>query len=81
MVYRMVTETLPPDTILFMNNYFSDIKLAVALKDRRIAVCGTLKQNRGDLPKLLVDIKKDFSKDIPYGVLAAMVQNDILLIA
>lgn len=81
MVVKLATDTLPPDTILFMDNYFSSVELAVALKAKRIAVCGTMKPGRRDLPKLLVDMKQEFSKDIPYGVLAAMVQDDVLLVA
>ncbi len=75
MVFKLATEILPPDTILFMDNYFSDPKLIIALKYRRITVCETLKQNRENLPSLLVDMKKKFSKNISYGVLAAMVQE------
>ena len=73
--------TLPPDTILFMDNYSSDPKLAVVLRARRIAVGGTMKPNRGDLTRLLVGMKTEFAKDILYGVLAAVVQNDVLLVA
>lgn len=64
-----------------MNNYFTSLKLAVALKVRGIAVCGTMKLNRRDLPKLLVDMKQEFARDIPCGVLTAVVQDDVLLVA
>ena len=40
-----------------------------------------MKPSRSDLPNLLVEMKKEFAKDIPYGVLAAVVQNDVLLVA
>lgn len=81
MVLKLATDTLPSDTILFMDNYFTCPELAVALRDRRIAVCGTMKPSRRDLPKLLVETKQKFAKDILYGVLAAMVQNGVLLVA
>ena len=81
MVYKLATDTLPKDTILFMDNYFTCPELAVALRGRGIAVCGTMKPSRRDLPKLLVEMKKEFAKDIPYGVLAAVVQDDVLMVA
>ncbi len=81
MVFKLATDTLPPGTILFMDNYFTEPKLAVKLKARGIAVCETMKHNRTDLPELLVEMKKLFAKDIPYGVLAAVVQNDVLHVA
>lgn len=56
-----------------MNNYFTSLKLAMALKVRGIAVCGTMKLNRRDLSKLLVDMKQEFARDIPCGVLTAVV--------
>ena len=34
-----------------------------------------------DLPELLMDMKKNFAKDIPWGVLAAVAQKDVLLVA
>lgn len=81
MIIKLATDTLPPDSILFMDNYFSDPQLAVALKAKRIAVCGIMKSSRKDLPKLLVEMKQEFAKDIPYGTLAAMVQDGVLLVA
>lgn len=81
MVFKLATDTLPPDSILFTDNYFTEPKLAGRLKDKGIAICGTMKPNRPDLPELLVEMKKLFSKDIPYGVLAAVVQDDILFVA
>ena len=65
MVFKLATDTLPNETILFMDNYFTCLELAVALRDRGIAVCGTMKPSRRDLPKLLVEIKQDFARDIP----------------
>ena len=73
MVFKLATDTLPPDSILFMDNYFTEPKLAVALKARQIAVCGTMKPSRSDLPELLLEMKKEFAKDNPYRVLAAIV--------
>lgn len=32
MVYELATDTLPPDFILFIDNYFTKPKLAMALK-------------------------------------------------
>ena len=81
MVYKLATDILPPDSILFMDNYFTEPKLAGNLKAKRIAVCGTMKPNRPDLPELLMEMKKLFSKDIPYGVLTVVVQDDILFVA
>lgn len=54
MVVKIATDTLPTNTILFTDNYFTTQELAVALKARRIAVCGTMKPNQGDLPELLL---------------------------
>ena len=42
---------------------------------------GTMKPNRLDLLELLMEMKKLFSKDIPYGVLTIVVQDDILFVA
>ena len=81
MVLKLATDTLPSDSILFMDNYFTCLELAVALRDRGIAVCGTMKPTRRDLPNLLVEMKQEFVRDIPYGVLAAIVQNNVLLVA
>lgn len=64
-----------------MNNYFTCLELVVTLRDQGITVCGTMKSNRRDLPELLVKMKQKYTKDISYEVLAAMVQNDILLVA
>ena len=72
-MYKFTTNILPPDSILFMDNYFTEPKLARNLKAKRIAVCGTMKPNRPDLLELLVEMKKLFSKDIPYGVLTIVV--------
>lgn len=81
MVLKLATDTVSKDSILFMDNYFTCLELTAALRDQGIAVCGTMKPNRRDLPELLVKMKQEFAKDIPYGVLAAMVQDDILLVA
>lgn len=78
MVLKLATDTLPKDSILFMDNYFTCTELAVTLRDRGIAVCGTMKPSRRDLPELLVEMKQVFTRDIPYGVLAAIVQQDVL---
>lgn len=43
MVFKLATDTLLKDTILFIDNYFTCPELAVALRDRRITVCGTIK--------------------------------------
>ena len=80
-MYKLATNILPPNSILFIDNYFTEPKLAGNLKAKRIAVCGTMKPNRPDLLELLVEMKKLFSKDIPYGVLAVVVQDDILFVA
>lgn len=81
MIFKLVTETLPPDSILFMNNYFTEPKVVRKLMIVKITVCGTMKSNRTNLPKLLVEMKQQFAKNIPYGVLTAVIQNDVLIIA
>ena len=81
MVFKLALDTLSTGTILFMDNYFTTPELAEALMKRGIAVCGTMKLNRRDLPKLLVEMKQVFARDIPYGVLAAVVQNNVLMVA
>ena len=40
-----------------------------------------MKYNRLDLSKLLINIKKEFVKDILYRVLAVIIQNNILIVA
>ena len=42
MVLKLATDTLPPGTILFSDNYFTTLELAVALRERGIAICGTM---------------------------------------
>ena len=81
MVFKLITNTLPSDFILFMDNYFSEPKMAGKLRVIKIAIYETMKLSRSDLSKLLVEMKQEFVKDIPYDVLAAVVQNDILMIA
>ena len=81
MVLKLATKLLSRNTILFMDNYFTELKLAVMLRSQGIAVCGTMKPSRPDLPKLLMEMKKEFARDIPYGVLATFVQNNVLLVA
>ena len=81
MVFKLATDTLPKDSILFIDNYFTCLELAVALRGQGITVCGTIKPGRKDLPELLVEMKQQFARDIPYGVLAAVVQKDVLLVA
>ena len=80
-MYKLATNILPPNSILFIDNYFTELKLAGNLKAKRITVYRTMKPNRPDLPELLVEMKKLFSKDIPYGVLTVVVQDDILFVA
>ena len=80
-VYKLATNILPTNSILFIDNYFTELKLARNLKAKRIAVCGTMKPNRPDLLELLVEMKKLFLKDIPYGGLTIVVQDDILFVA
>ena len=80
-IFKMTTNTLPLDFILFINNYFIEPKLTKALKAKRIAIYGTIKPNRTDLSELLMKMKKIFFKNIPYEVLAAVIQNDILFMA
>ena len=72
-MFKLATNILPSGSILFIDNYFTEPGLAVALKAKGITVYGTIKPNRRDLPKLLVEIKQVFAKDIPYGVLAIVV--------
>ena len=72
-MYKLATNILLSNSILFIDNYFTESKLARNLKAKRIAVCGTIKPNRPDLPELLVEMKKLFLKDIPYGVLTIVV--------
>ena len=79
-MFKMITNTLPPNFILFINNYFIEPKLAEALKVKRITIYETIKSNRTDLPELLVKIKKMFFKNIPYGVLAIVIQDNILFV-
>lgn len=81
MILKLATDTIPKDLILFINNYFTYIELAVTLKDRGITICGTIKPTRRDLPLLLIKMKQKYAKDIPYGVLAAVVQDDVLIVA
>ena len=72
-VYKLATNILSPNSILFIDNYFTELKLAGNLKAKRITVYRTMKPNRLDLPELLVEMKKLFLKDIPYGVLTVVV--------
>ena len=72
-MYKFATNILPSNSILFIDNYFTELKLAGNLKAKRITVCRTIKLNRLDLPELLIEMKKLFSKDIPYGVLTIVV--------
>ena len=68
----MIIETLSSDIILFINNYFTELRLAIALKVRRIAVYRTIKHSRTDLPELLIEMKTIFAKDISYETLTTV---------
>ena len=72
-MYKLATNILPPNSILFIDNYFTELKLAGNLKAKRITVYRTIKPNRPDLLELLMKMKKLFLKDIPYGVLTIVV--------
>ena len=72
-MFKLAIDTLLKDSILFIDNYFTYLKLAVALKDREITIYKTIKANRRDLLDLLIKIKKEFIKNIPYGVLTTIV--------
>ena len=71
-IVKLVTDILFSSIILFIDNYFTESKLAIALKVREITICETIKYNRSDLSKLLIDMKKEFVKDILYEVLTAV---------
>ena len=79
-VFKLATNILPKNTILFIDNYFTYIELAIALRDRGITIYRTIKLGRKDLPKLLIKIKKEFIKDILYRVLTIVVQNNVLIV-
>ena len=57
MVFKLATNTLLNNIILFINNYFTCLELIIALKDRRIVIYETMKLGRKDLSKLLVEMK------------------------
>ena len=50
------------------------------LKIKRITMCDIIQLNRRDFPKLLMNIKQKFFKDILYEIFVVMIQNDVLLI-
>lgn len=43
---------------VFMDNYFSSFPLMEALKFKKILACGTIRSNRKDFPKTLIEDKK-----------------------
>ena len=57
MIIKLIINTLPLNIILFINNYFNNLKLAVILKVKEIAMCEIMKLNRKDLSNLLVKMK------------------------
>ena len=80
-IFKLTLDTLSKDTILFIDNYFICPKLNITLKERGIAICETIKPDRRDLLKLLIEIKQEFIKNIPYNILTAVIQNNVLLVA
>ena len=72
-MFKIITNILPPNFILFINNYFIELKLTKALKVKRITIYRTIKLNRIDLLELLIKIKKTFFKNISYKVLTAVI--------
>ena len=80
-ILKLTADTLLKNIILFINNYFTYIELALALRDRGITIYKTIKPGRKDLLKLLIKIKQQFARDIPHGVLAVIIQKDVLLVA
>lgn len=80
MIFKLITDTLSPNIILFINNYFTESKLTIVLKVRRIAMCETIKQTRLDLSELLLKMKKKYAKNISYEVLAVIVKDNLLFL-
>ena len=57
MIIKLIINILPSDIILFINNYFNNLKLIMILKVKGIAMCEIMKSNRKDLSNLLVKMK------------------------
>ena len=72
-MFKLITNTLSNNIILFINNYFIYIKLIIALKDRRTTIYKTINLDRKDLLKLLIKIKSKYIKNIFYEVLTIII--------
>ena len=57
MIFKLTINTLLKDLILFIDNYFICTELVVALKERGIIVCETIKAGRRDLLELFIEMK------------------------
>ena len=73
MIFKLAIDLLSNNTILFINNYFTCPELAMTLRGRRITVYRTIKSRRKNLSELLIQIKTEFVKNIPYRVLTAVI--------
>ena len=57
MMFKLAINTLPYNFILFIDNYFIELKLAIKLKALNIIIYRIIKLNRADLLDLLIRIK------------------------
>lgn len=56
-VVKLCQPLLNEGRILFADNYYTSLSLANYLKDRQTDLCGTLRKNRKDLPKDIINKK------------------------
>ena len=57
MIIKLIINILFFDIILFINNYFNNLKLIIILKVKEIMMCEIIKLNRKDFSNLLVKMK------------------------
>ena len=57
MIIKWIINTLFSDIILFINNYFNNLKLVMILKVKEIAMCEIMKLSRKDFSNLLLKMK------------------------
>lgn len=75
-VYHLVSQ-LPQNKAfnIYMDNYFSSIKLFNYLREKKIGACGTVRKNSANFPQILKVDKK-----LEWDTLSGVVVNDVLAI-
>ncbi|KAL1953145.1 hypothetical protein VTO42DRAFT_3545 [Malbranchea cinnamomea] len=77
---KMVIEMIQAVYSIYMDNYFNTVPLYKKLLEVSYGACGTARPTSG-VPEILLELKNNHSKALPWGSLYAKVEDDILCLA